>query len=126
MWENMNFLGEKAELIQKACSIEQFNIVVDGISLFHYFADNSDIIEQIHDRYNDNKQNGTLDGTDATLPLQILNPDNDGKTALFLAVASQSPSSFECMVDMLKDFPDICITKMMLKSLALIVSNESS
>lgn len=22
MWENMNFLGEKAELIQKACSIE--------------------------------------------------------------------------------------------------------
>jgi hypothetical protein len=30
------------------------------------------------------------------------------------------------MVDMLKDFPEICITKMMLKSLAMIVSNEQA
>ena len=56
--------------------------------------------------------------------MQILNPDNNGKTALYLAVASQSLSSFECMVDMLKDFPDICVSKMMLKSLALIVSSD--
>ena len=69
LWNDINMLGEKAELIQKTCSIEQFNIVIDGISLFHYFADNSELIEQIHDRYNDNKQNNTFKGTDITLPL---------------------------------------------------------
>jgi hypothetical protein len=100
--------------------------VIDGISLFHYFADNSLLIEQISVRYNQEKQNETLKGTDKTLPLQILNPDNCGRTALFLAVESQCPQSFELMVDMLTDFPDQCLSKMMLKSLSLIVSNDSS
>ena len=42
-------------------------------------------------RYYDMKQNDQLFGTDVTLPLQILNPDNQGHTALYLATASQSP-----------------------------------
>ena len=67
------------------------------------------------------KQNDQLHGTDVTLPLQILNPDNQGHTALYLATASQSPQSFECMVEMLSDFPELCISKMMLRSIALIV-----
>jgi hypothetical protein len=101
LWSNINALGEKADLIQKTCTLNQFNLVIDGISLFHYFADNSEIIEQIHASYTNEKQNNNLIGTDKTLPLQILNPDNNGKTSLFLAIASQSPASFECMVSML-------------------------
>mgnify|MGYP000848373989 CR=1 FL=1 len=59
------------------------------------------------------------------MPLQCLNPDNEGKSALYRAVASQSPQSFECMIEMLLDFPEIAISKMVLKSLALILSHES-
>ena len=45
LWQNINVLGERGDLIQQTCTIQQFNLVIDGISLFHYFADNSEIIE---------------------------------------------------------------------------------
>lgn len=114
LWRDINDLGEKAELIKQTCSLIQFNIVIDGTSLFHYFADNSDLIEQIHQRYQYEKLNGSLSTIDSTLPLQILNPDNDGRTALYLAVKTQSPQAFECMIEMMQDFPDRCVTKIML------------
>jgi hypothetical protein len=57
--------------------------------------------------------------------LQILNPDNEGRTALFRAISQQSPKSFQCMVEMLIDFPEQCVSKMMLKSLAVVLSHES-
>jgi len=59
------------------------------------------------------------------MPLQALNPDNDGKTALYLAVKKQSPQSFECFIEMLTGFTEQCVSKMMLKSLALILCHES-
>ena len=59
------------------------------------------------------------------LPLQICNPDNNGRTALFLAIANQSPRSFEYMVRLLSDFPDICISKMILKSYTMILQYDS-
>lgn len=48
LWRDINALGEEADLIEKSCTVEDCNIVIDGISLFHYFADNSDLIEAIH------------------------------------------------------------------------------
>jgi len=51
LWQNINTLGEKPELIQQTCALNQCNLVIDGISLFHYFADNSELIEQISFRY---------------------------------------------------------------------------
>jgi hypothetical protein len=62
---------------------------------------------------------------DSTLPLQILNPDNDGRTALYLAVKTQSPQAFECMIEMMQDFPDRCVTKIMLQSMPMILSHSS-
>ena len=59
------------------------------------------------------------------MSLQILNPDNENKTALYHAIESQSPKSFEIMVQGLCEYTDLCITKMMLKSLALILSSEN-
>lgn len=64
--------------------------MVDGTSLFHYFAESAEFSEVVEERYGQEKANGTLSVTDATLPLQILNPDNRGDTALALAVARQS------------------------------------
>lgn len=66
-----------------------------------------------------------LDHTDRTLALQILNPDPDDKTALKLAIEQQSPRSFEVMVEMLKGFPELCLSRMMLKALGLIFSSQS-
>jgi hypothetical protein len=54
-----------------------------------------------------------------------LNPDHEGKSALYRAIASQSPASFECMIMMIIDFPEYAISKMVLKSLALILAHES-
>jgi hypothetical protein len=101
------------------------NIVVDGTSLFHYFADNSAFIEAIEQRYRQEKANGTLSVTDETLPLQILNPNNRGETALHLAVTSQSRQAFECMILMLVEFPAQCLSKMMLNCVSMILSHES-
>jgi hypothetical protein len=105
LWQNIMELGANHELMNSSCSLQQINIVVDGTSLFHFFADNSEFIEAIAQRYRQEKANGTLSVTDETLPLQILNPNNRGETALHLAVTSQSRQAFECMILMLVEFP---------------------
>ena len=125
LWDNIVMLGEKADLIDQTCTIRQLNLVVDGYSLFHYFSANADIIECFHDKYVTAKQNGTIEDEDIGFPLQIINPDNNGTTAMFLAIANQSPRSFEFMVRLLSDFPEICISKMILKSYSMILSYDS-
>mgnify|MGYP006083676797 FL=1 len=40
------------------------------------------------------KENGKLTEANITMPLQAINPDNEGRTALFRAVSKQSPKSF--------------------------------
>lgn len=55
LWLNMVEQGESSDLIMKSCSVENFNIVVDGVTLLHYFADNADIIEKIQLMYNAEK-----------------------------------------------------------------------
>jgi hypothetical protein len=60
------------------------------------------------------------------MPLVMLHPDPEGKTALELALEQLAPRSFECMVDMLEDFPDFCLSKMMLKSMPSMISSGSS
>jgi len=74
----------------------------------------------IFELYNQEKSYRALSPSEKNLPLQILNPDQQGRSALYTAISNQSISSFELMVQLLKGFDDICITKMMLKSLALI------
>jgi len=74
----------------------------------------------IFELYNQEKSYRALSPSEKDLPLQILNPDQQGRSALYTAISNQSISSFELMVQLLKGFDEICITKMMLKSLALI------
>ena len=93
--------------------------------MFHYFAANDDVMEQIKEKFEICKQNNQVSEQDSALPLQIINPDDDGNTAIFLALTNQSPKSFECMIEMMADFPDLCISKMLLKSYSEICENES-
>ena len=45
LWNDINLLGEKPEFMKAAVTLNQCNLTFDGISLFHYFADNSEFIE---------------------------------------------------------------------------------
>jgi len=46
--------------------------VYDGYSLFHYFAKNVDVIEMIHDKYLDFKENGMITHEEENMPLVML------------------------------------------------------
>ena len=124
LWKNLCDLNENPHIVEKSCTLEQFNLCFHGASLFHYFAASSEIIEIIIRKIAMESSIRELSASDKMLPLQILNPNNEGRTALYLAIQSQSPKSFELMIESLTGFKDICTTKMMLKSLALVVSNE--
>ena len=51
LWCGIHILGEDANLIQNSCSLDSINLVIEGSSLLHYFADNSELIEKIHLMY---------------------------------------------------------------------------
>lgn len=65
----------------------------------------------------------TLSETEETLPLFILFPDDNNKTALQVSLDNQSPKSFEIMSEMLRKFKDRTLTFMMLKSFKYILSS---
>lgn len=125
IWQNIHALQENPELVARSCSLKNLNLVFDGVSLFHYFADAPEMIEAIHTKFELKRDNEGLQGMDKTLALQILNPDNNGDTALKIAIQTQAPKSFECMIDMLKDYPDFCLSKMMMKSMAIVLQHSS-
>ena len=75
--------------------------------------------------YDNAKYHHTLTKTQKTLPLQILAPDTDEKTAMTLSLEKQHPRSFEIMIEMLKGFQDKCLTKMMLDSMSIILQHHS-
>ena len=47
LWKDINAIGESAELIIKSCNLDSLNIGFCGVSLFHYFAPDANIIEVI-------------------------------------------------------------------------------
>jgi hypothetical protein len=51
LWTGINTLGEDPNLIENSCSLDSVNIVIEGNSLLHYFADNAELIEKIHNMY---------------------------------------------------------------------------
>ena len=71
----------------------------------------------IHHKFNFAKSENLLDESEVNMPLVILNPDNDGLSALQIALAKQRPKCFELFIDMLEGYSGFCITKMMLQSL---------
>ena len=57
--------------------------------MFHYFATNPEIIEVVHSKYTLHKEKGNFETEmDFYLPIQIVIPDVQGRTALFRTVLS--------------------------------------
>ena len=61
-------------------------MVYNGYSLFHYFNDNVDVIEMIHNKFKTKREEGTIRDDEVKVPLVMLLPDKDGKTALDLSM----------------------------------------
>jgi len=109
-------MGENKETIKLNTKLSQFNVIYDGYSLFHYFAQKVDVIEMIHDKFRSALEDDLLTDEDRFMPLVMLHPDINGKTSLDMAIKLERPKSFELMIDMLEPFNNFCLSKMILNS----------
>ena len=98
--------------------LEAFRVKYDGTSLFHNFAGDREIISSIFVKYQTAVENNMIqDESTRLMPLYILSPDDKHHmTALDAALMRDKPGNFEMMVAMLKDFSEICSSKMMLNN----------
>jgi hypothetical protein len=68
-WQNINALGEKTQLIEKIVTLKQFNLIIDGYSMFHYFCRNAEVIDIIKKLYLHSRMHGCLDPEEINLPM---------------------------------------------------------
>ena len=82
IWKNLEDKGNQLSQIKQSTSIDSFNCKFNGSSLFHHFANNYHIIQLILEKIEMESDIRTLSATEKTLPLFILFPDDNNKTAL--------------------------------------------
>ena len=70
-------------------------------------------------------KNQTLTPEERNMPLVILNRDNDGHTALDLAIEMERPKCFELMTNMLTSFSKVMLSRSMIKSFPFMISQNS-
>jgi len=87
LWKNLQEQGELKQMVKESVSLESFNMAFNSCSLFHYFAHKPHVIQLIYDLYESEKSFRKLKPSEEYLPLQILNPDLEGKSALYRAVS---------------------------------------
>ena len=83
------------------------------------------MIQFVHDKFLLMKAEDKLTNFEGRIPLMLLQPDKKGYSALYYSIQLESPKSFELMVHILNDFDNICISKMILKSLPVILAHQS-
>ena len=83
-------------------------------SLFHYFSHNLKVIDMIHKKFIQAKLNNQLQESEENIPLVMLLPNFNNQTALNIAIKKFRPRCFELMLDMLSNFQQHMLTKMML------------
>ena len=89
LWRNIEDLGCRADDIEDLCTVDSLNLTFSGNSLFHVFADDPEIIQIFYNKYKTEEANGSLNSQSENLPLQILNPNSQGLTALQIANQKQ-------------------------------------
>jgi hypothetical protein len=77
--EDMNKSGLKAA---KNLKLEMFNKVYDDTSLFHYFADDFEVLDWFSNQWKKETENQSLSLIARRMPLLALNPDKKGMTAV--------------------------------------------
>ena len=71
------------------------------------------------------KRAGKLTGLETILPLFIMTTDFHNYTALFRCIQYENYKSFELLVSMLTEISNIFISKSLIKSLPVMLKNES-
>jgi hypothetical protein len=112
-------------MIKHNITLSGFNVVYDDHSLFHYFADNVDVMEMIHDKFTNAKNEGKLKPSEINTPLTLLHPDKDGHTALDVAVEKNRPKSLEVMIDMLSGYEEYMLSKLMLSIVPKMITESN-
>lgn len=98
LWRNLQLVIDPETYMQHFY-FSQLNLNFDNNSVFHFYAERSNIIEIILKRFHKMKEEGLfIEPADKTLPLQILNVDDNGHSAIALAVNSQSFKSLDQMI----------------------------
>lgn len=98
----------------------------NGKSLFHHFAADQFIMNAIHEKYLTAKESNALDDNVSLreMPLFLLSPDDhDFDNALDIAIEEDKPANFERMIDMVKEFDDICVSRCLLNTFPEMIKN---
>jgi len=103
-------------------SLHKFSKFYGGKSLFHYFIGDSELIKVIRDKYLMAKHHGNLSNLVERLPLNAICPDYEMHSALYHCIEMENLKSFEYIIDMVTDFPDICLTNQMIRFIPLMVN----
>ena len=121
-WHNIHQQGENIELIRDNFKLSDMNIVYENYSLFHYFAENSELIEMVHEKFKKLQVDSALKECELNTPLTLLHPDPQGMTALDVALKLQRPKSFLLMLDMLIGYDNLMLSKMMLSVIPYMIN----
>ena len=113
-WENIERKGVSPRLFETNVSLAKFIKFYSGQSLFHYFIGDSELIKVIHDKYLMAKNQDKLDSLVEKLPLTAMCPDYEMNTALDHCIEMENLKSFEYIIDLVTDFPGICLTNRMI------------
>lgn len=104
LWKSFIDSEEPIQNKFAALGLKSFTKVLDGLSLFHYLADDEKFMTLVHQDYMMKFNQKILSDEERTIPLLILNHDNDGHTALDLAIKFKRPRCLELMLEMISTF----------------------
>jgi len=87
------------------------------------------VMKMIRDKYLNAKADKVLTAEQLNMPLVCLYPSHGkkgGNSALDVALSEERPYSFELMIDMLEDFDNFCLSKMMLTTFPNMIQMNTS
>ena len=74
-WKNIIDQGEDVSILKGNTTFSQFNQEFDGYTLFHYFAKDIDVIQMLHEKYLQLKNDDDTTKEELATPLILLYPD---------------------------------------------------
>jgi hypothetical protein len=125
LWSQIEEMGSLTNLIRDNTRLDQFSVIYSEFSLFHFFAHNVEVIEMIHFVYKQNLEDELLTESQRQMPLVILHPDGQGRTAIDYAYSVERPRSADLMLDMLETYNDKSLSKLLTESIPPMIAESS-